>query len=167
MADGYPQWMKMVIAVFVLIIIGLVFVNILADQAEDARTIRGVTNKSHTLVGGSVLLGNSNLRSLENIITTGLIVNNFTNNSIASNNYQVFVNGSFMLRAGASADYSQGLTPTLNITHTYYSENYVKGSSTAQTLLLLIPLFIVLALLIYVAWSSGVFGGMGFGGGEY
>ena len=156
MAENYPNWMKMIIGLFVFVIIGLVLVQVLADQAEDAQTTRNANN-TLTMTGNAALLGNANLRAAENCITTGTIAINGTNVTIGTNNYIVSQNCSFQMKAGMAQTSAQGSNPTnIRLYYQYLSENYIKGDSFNRTAILLIPLFIIIAILVYVAFGSGL-----------
>ena len=148
---------SMIIGLFVLIMLGLVFAGILSDTTSEADRVRAYTNNSVVFVSGSALLPNANLRSLENYITSGVLMNNFTNNTIGSNNFIISANGSVQLRAGMQGATAQGASPTLNMSGTYYSEGYVKGDTTSRTITTqLVGLIFILGVFLFVLVKSGV-----------
>jgi hypothetical protein len=137
----------LIISLFVGVILAILFIQILADITADTGIVRVTNNQS--LTGPSVLLGNQVLRDANNIQGTTVNLNNFTNNTIGTNNYLAYTNGSVILKAGMLETKAQGANPTLNYSYSYYSEMYVKDS-TSRTFLNLIVLFFAVGLLIYL-----------------
>jgi hypothetical protein len=138
-----------IIGLFVGVILAILFTQIIANNVFETGTTRNEINHSYTFASASTQINNKAIRGLGNVMTDTILVNNFTNNSIASNNYLAYTNGSIILRAGASGINGQGTAPILNVSHSYYSENYVRDS-TSRTFLTLITLFFAIGLLIYL-----------------
>lgn len=150
--------MGMLVSIFILAILASIFVSVLSDFVVDTDTTRTTINQTLSGFASNSInsLGNANLRSLGNIQTTGTIMHNTTNMTIGSNNYNIYTNGSLILNAGMTGVTAQGANPTnLRLTYSYFSENYV-NDGTSKTIIRLIPLFFILAGLLYLVWRSGI-----------
>lgn len=142
----------MIIGLFIIAILGLIFTQTIGDQTREISTTYSSVNESITFSGGSGLIGNTYLRANDKIIDVTQI-NNGTNNTIGSSNWNDYVNGSVILGDGAIQDGAQGLTPTLYITYSYYPEKYVRDG-TSRVLTGLIILFFAIGLLLMIVGKS-------------
>jgi hypothetical protein len=134
------------IYLFIALIMGLVLVSSVSDQTYETSAYRSSINSTLTLAGGSGLVGTKGIRDVSNLDTgVNLVLNNGSNFTIGTNNYNYYSNGSVILKAGAAAISAQGLTPSFNSSYSYFGENYVKDS-TSRIMMSLIVLFLAVTL---------------------
>jgi len=142
--------MSMVIILFLLIILGSVFVGVLGDQNWLHRNTYRVNNETLSTV--------SNLTTLTQVanypIAEILYVTNETGTYVLATaaNYTrttdsayYMYNGKFILNQLPSEFDGYNV----NISYKYYPSGYVR-QSTARVLLNLVPLFFVIAILLFV-----------------
>lgn len=136
---------------FVALLIGLVFVDVIGDSVQDTATTRTTINESSLFTEGAYEVQSvlNDVKTNNKIHTNSFIINNGTNCTIGTNNYNTFTNGSILLNAGMTQDTGQGAGPRLNVTYSYFSANYVRDG-TSRTLISLITLFFVIGLLLFV-----------------
>lgn len=157
---GVFQLTGQVLAIVIVAIIIAVGATILASMQTSQLTTatNSFTNQSFVF--------SSSLASLNSVVLPAgfggfsvTSINNFTNNTIGSNNYNVFANnGTIVLKAGSSETYSQGTSPTLNVTGSYIFNKLdasynatgagVTGLNNVSSQLGLLGLIIVFAVII-------------------
>lgn len=129
---------------FIVILLGVIFVGIVADNVYDTTNIVTVTNESQNpiVAGTNFTLNHVDLASVP-------VGYNHTNNSIT---ITVTNNATSTVFARMGGD--------MNITYTYYPTNYIKGSGPARSIFGLITLFFALGILgigLYYLSKSGLF----------
>lgn len=134
----------MLIVAFLIIVLGAVFADVLADQNWLHRNTYTVTNETVTGSDSTAVdLDNDHLVSI-----TSVTNQSDTLQTLVATNYSATVqrlyNGEFILLT----DTYDG--DVLNITYVYNPSGYVRDS-TARVLLNLIPLFFVIAVLLFIA----------------
>lgn len=144
MADEMVKNLGVGIIVFIGIIVGIVFIDIISDQTAAQTNAQPQTNETFTgLVENAVALGQSNCQAI------GEVRNGTADVLTVTTDYLVVLNPC-----------SINLTDTGNnntayfADYTFFTSTYI-ASGTARTLINLIPLFVVIAILL-VAVGYGV-----------
>ncbi len=140
----------MVIVVFLLIILGAVFLEVLSDHNWLHRNTYTVANGTETL---STVSNSSTTQMAHYPVASILFVVNATGGEVvAATNYSAttssvyyMYNGLFLL----SPDGGGFSGEDVNISYTYYPSGYVRASN-ARIILNLVPLFFVIAILLFV-----------------
>lgn len=146
------QSLNLIIGAFLLIILGSVFTIVLSDM--------NWVNRNTYLISNETLgdISNVTATQMDNFpVASILYVTNATgalyklhpasNYTATTGSIYNMYNGRFLVDASVSAD--QEDWQDLNVSYTYYPSGYVRQSN-AKVLLNLIPLFFVIALLLFV-----------------
>jgi|SRR3990167_954693 len=139
---------------FIFIVVALALIQPLSNSVKDTSTTRS-DNTTFTLTGLVTVIGNPDVRNAGNIQTDTIIVNNGTNITFGSNNWNAYTNGSIIFKTATITSNSG-----VNISFNYLSANYVKDA-TSRTLIDLIILFFAIGTLVifigYVLKDSDLF----------
>jgi len=141
------------IGLFVVIVVGLVLVTTLGDNVFNTSSIKESVNTSVTCSNDACVTGTTYLKDHDKIIASGWTINNDTNVTIGTNNYEVFTNGSIILNEGMVLISGQGSSPTLFLNYNYYDEQYVRDG-VSRTLIALVVLLFVVGLFLMVGGKA-------------
>jgi hypothetical protein len=138
------QNLAKVIGLFIVLLSGIIFASVVADQVFNAVTVTNGLNETHTVTAGvNFTLNNDDLQAISSITghnesVAGEIANislgdgNFTVTIVDTQTSTIFINESGIL----------------NFSYTYAGDQYIQGSTNARTIFALITLFFVLGVLI-------------------
>ena len=134
---------EIILSLFVLIVIGVLFADILADTTQQTGSTHTVVNQSIGFTGRVGLMGYPAVRDLNNIITAGIAVSNSTNNSVGSNNFATSTNGTIILLDPNFCNNGVAGTCSRNVSYSFFDELYVRDGTSRVFIGLLVLLFVI------------------------
>ncbi len=148
-----------IVALFILIIVGAIFLSTIGDEASEISATQNRINQSITFVNnGTNALGTQYIRDNNKIIPSSVFLYNGSPSSLDNAaNWTAFVNGSIILTSGmenGTACYG-GASCILNVTYNFFHQDYVRDAPS-RTFINLIPLFFAIGLLLFVIIRAGV-----------
>lgn len=137
---------KFMVIMFTALIIGAVFLGVLADYKYDSETPTTVTNESIAIAGGYGELDNEGFLS-------GIAFHNFTG---AETHTRGLTNGSINITyLGAVYTAKQIANGTYNVSYTYGDVSKYVHNARARVIIPIILIFFALGVLIYaIYWAK-------------
>ena len=135
-----------ILTIFIGVIVVLALVSSLADPISQQGAIITKHNDTQTSSGTSFIVSTTPLitNGLAQSIVSYTNLNNGSNGSIGTNNWQGYSNGSVTLNSGMGDG-------VYNVTYQFYSSTYV-GDGTSRTLIGFIVLFFILGIIAFVIY---------------
>ena len=139
--------MGTLLTAFITVVIGLALLGGIADPISEQDDILTAVNETHTSVAFSFEVNNQPIidRGLAGSVVSYSNLNNGSNASIGTNNWDGYSNGSVILK-GVLVD------GAYNITYNHYSDTYI-SSVSARTFTRLVILFFVIGIFaVLILW---------------
>lgn len=127
---------------FILILFGVIFTGIVADNVYTTRNTITITNETHAITNATTFT-----LTHDDVISVDMVANE----TVANMNVTTVSldDGQFTLDQNALA----------NITYGYYPDTYIRGSQSGRTLVNLTTLFFALAVVLFgvvIVFKSGI-----------